>query len=326
MRQKTLITNMLILWMICLSAPGYAQEGVGRGRIKGVVTDETGAPVEGVQILATYSSGRSFKAETDEDGEWAIGGLGSGMFRFIAQKEGYESAFIDKEVSQFRNKDIELTIKKIAAVPEGVPRVDDSESMAVLKAGTDLYEQEQYAEALQKFKEFFELNPTLTDIRINIAACFRELGQYENALAEYQALLDEIARDKGSLEGDAKASGILADMGGIYARQGDLDKASDYFQQSIDINPKDERVAFNVAEICFKQGESAKAVSYYQMAININPEWSKPYPQLGYAYLNMGDYAGAVESFNKFLKIDPENPQAQTIKNLIPSIEKLIKK
>jgi regulator of sirC expression with transglutaminase-like and TPR domain len=46
---------------------------------------------------------------------------------------------------------------------------------------------------------------------------------------------------------------------------------------------------------------------------------------LGYAYLNKGEYQKAINSLKKFLELAPENPEAENIKNLIPSLEKLIK-
>lgn len=87
-------------------------------------------------------------------------------------------------------------------------------------------------------------------------------------------------KDEGSLAGDKLAAGILADMGGVHVKQGDLEKASQYFQQSIDINPRDERLVFKVAEIHFDQGNTEKAINFYQLVIELNAEWPRAYRRL----------------------------------------------
>ncbi len=323
--KKIFLLALACVIILTAAADLLSQEGTGRGRIKGTVMDNEGHPVTDVKITATYSGGRSFEGMTDGEGRWAIAGLGTGMFRIVAAKEGYQTAFVDQKISQFKNEPIDFTLNKIAAVPEGTPRIDDRESLSDYEAGLQLYEQEKYQEALAVFQDFLTKNPTVHQVRINIANCYRELGQYPEALAEHQKVLDIMREEKGSLEGDNMAAGILADMGSIYARQGDLEKASQYFQQSIEVNPRDERLAFNVAEIYFNQGDSASAIKYYQLAIEINRAWPRSYRQLGYAYLNQGDYKAALESFNTFLELAPDDPSAPTIRNLIPSIEKLIK-
>lgn len=103
----------------------------------------------------------------------------------------------------------------------------------------------------------------------------------------------------------------------------ELDKeAQEFFTQSIALNPKDEILAYNVAEIFFGNNQTENAIQYYQPAIQIKPEWSEPYLKMGYAYLNKGDMAKAVASLNEFLKHDPESPQAPVIKSLIESLTK----
>ncbi len=320
------ILFLAFIGILVLSGPAlFSQEGVGRGRIKGTITDNAGNPLEGVKIVAKHTGGFFLEAITDKDGTWAMAGLGTGMFRITATKEGYQETFMDKKLSQFKNEPIDFMLNKIVTLPEGTPQIENAESRAVLEEGFELYEAEQYAEALSKFRAFLEENPTVTQIRVNIANCLRQLEQFPEALDEYQKVLDAIESEKGTLAGDALAAGILADMGGIFISQEDFEKASEYFQRSIDVNPQDERLAFNVAEIYFNQGQREKAIEAYNLAIEINPAWPRPYRQLGYAYLNKGDYKAALDSFNKFLELAPDDPQAPTIRNLIPSIENLIK-
>jgi len=95
--------------------------------------------------------------------------LGSGLFRIRATKEGYQSVIIEKNVSQFKNKSIDFMLNKILPLPE------KTESMKVFEKGIELYGKERYEEALTKFQEFFSANPTVTQVRVNIANCYRQL-------------------------------------------------------------------------------------------------------------------------------------------------------
>jgi len=326
MKHKNISLLILLLVVtITTSTSLFSQEGTGRGRIKGEVKDEAGNPIEGVKIVATYPNGTTFEATTDRKGKWAIAGMGTGVFRIVATKDGYQSVHFDQNVSQFKNDPVDFTMKKIIPLAEGVPRIEDKESLSILEEGNQLFTQKQYSEALAKYEEFLEKNPTVQQVKANIANCYREMGKYDEALTAYRNLQDEIKQDKGSLAGDKMAASLLANIGDVYVRKGELDQASQYFQQSIEIDPADEVLAFNVAEIYFKQGDSDKAISYYKLAIKIKETWPRPYKQLGYAYLNKGEYKLAIDAFKKFLELDPDNPQAPTVRNLIPSIEKLIK-
>jgi len=328
MRVKKLnwaLSICILGFLLFASGMLFPQEGVGRGRIKGTVKDTAGRPLQGVKIVASFQDEVDFEAITDEKGHWAIAGLGTGLFRITATKEGYQTVVVEQNISQFKNKPIDFTLSSLTAHPD---RASSSEGVASLEAfeqGIKLYDEEQYAEALAKFKEFLSSNPTESKVRVNIANCYRQMDRYGEAIEEYQAALDGIVEEKGALAGDGLAAEILAALGEIHVRQGDLEKASEYFQKSIDVNPQDERLAFNVAEICFNQNQTEKAIAYYKLAVDINPEWPRPYPRMGYAYLNTGNYPAALECFRKFLELAPDDPQAPAIRKLIPSIEKLIK-
>ena len=112
---------LCFLLFISVTVVLSAQQGRGKGRVHGKVMDEEGNPLKGVKIVATsYEYQTTFDSKSDKRGNWAIGGLGTGYFRFAATLEGYEMAFHDMQVSQFsrQNKPIEFVLKKI---PENVP-------------------------------------------------------------------------------------------------------------------------------------------------------------------------------------------------------------
>lgn len=319
---------ILFLGMLCLSLALSAQEGRGKGRINGTVVDSDGNPLEGVVITAIHvASGTSFKEKSNEKGRWAIGGLGTGNFRFTAEMDGYEPEFFDVRVSQFsrNNPSIAFTLQKTRAESAKMPGVEDSETVVLFEEGNQLFNEGNYAEAAAKFQEFLGKNPEFIPAHLNLGNCYRALEDYEKANASYTYILAHIQETEGTLEGNRLAAGALAAMGETAMLQGDLEQASSHLEQAMAIYPN-ETLAFNIGEIYFKQGDAVKGTEYFNQAIEIKADWAPPYRQRGYALLNQADYKGALESFQKFLELDPDAPQAPTIKALIPQLESMIKK
>jgi len=308
----------------------YAQQGRGRGRIKGTVVDESGVPLEGVKVVAQHLKYNTlFEGKSDDKGNWAIAGLGTGLFRITASKEGYDSAYQEMQVSQFarNNPAVEFILNKTRTAPAGgVPGIEDESTLVLFEEGNQLFEQEKYAEAIAKYEEFLAANPTVYQVTLNVGNCYRMLKEYDKAIEAYQAILEKVMTDKGTYEGDESAARALASMGETYMLMGDLDKASEYMRQAIELFPNDEVLAFNVGEIFFNQGEAVKAIDYYKLATTIKEDWPPPYRQLGYAYLNKGEYQLAIDSLKKFLELAPDDPQAPAIESLIPKLEEMIKK
>jgi len=305
------------------------QQGRGRGRIRGTVQDDAGNPIEGVKIVAEHLEYKTtFESNSDKKGSWAIAGLGTGYFRITARKEGYGTVYHEMRVSQFskKNPSVDFTLKKVQAVPLNMPAIQDESALAVFDEGNLLFEKENYSEAIAKFEEFLSKNPSVYQVYINIGNCYREMGEYDKALEVYQKILDKVKTEERTREDKEMEARVLANIGQTYIKQGDLEKANEFLKQAVDIFPEDETLAFNVGEIYFKQGAVDEAIEYYKIAIKIKDTWSPPYRQLGYAYLNKGEYELAVDALKKFLEVAPDDPQAETIRNLIPKLEELIKK
>ncbi|MBE0460460.1 MAG: tetratricopeptide repeat protein [Candidatus Aminicenantes bacterium] len=320
---------LILILSLALTSSLLGQQGRGRGRVRGTVQDDAGNPIEGVKIVAEHLQYKTtFESNSDKKGSWAIAGLGTGYFRITASKEGYGTVYHEMKVSQFskKNPSVDFTLKKVQVVPLNMPAIQDESAVAVFDEGNLLFEKENYSEAIAKFEEFLSKNPSVYQVYINIGNCYREMGEYDKALEAYQKILDKVKTEERTREDKEMEARALANIGQTYIKQGDLEKANEFLKLAVDIFPEDETLAFNVGEIYFKQGAIDEAIEYYKIAIKIKDTWSPPYRQLGYAYLNKGEYELAVDALKKFLEVAPDDPQAETIRNLIPKLEGLIKK
>lgn len=299
------------------------QEGRGQGRIFGIVTDEAGNPVAKAEITCeSLQFDFSKKTTSNKKGNWAIAGLGPGMFRIRAEKEGFLPSETQMMVSHFRNPAIDFVLK--TAVSADVQTIEGGEaSKQDFRDALSFYRQKNYRAALELFLSFREKNPTLFQIGINIGNCYRELGEYEKAIEEYESVLAMLKAENPDLAGNEDAAKALTNIGETYLLRDEMEKGQPYLEEALAIFPNDHALAFNVAEIYFNGGQIEKAIEYYNLAIQIKPDWPLAYQKIGYAFLNKADYKGAVNSFKKFLELAPEDPAADTIRDLIPKLEKM---
>jgi len=330
MKIKNIFNLFLIIVLVMATATmDFAQQGRGKGRIRGTVIDAAGNPIPDVKIIVEHIQyGTKFQGKSDKKGGWAVAGLGTGNFRIAAEKENYSPAYHEMRVSQFsrNNPPVDFTMQKVQAQDMGMPVIENKAAIALLEDGNQLFDKEKYDEALAKYQEFLAQNPAVYQVNINIGNCYREMGEYEKAIETFNILLEKIKEEKGILEGDKDAACALSGIGDTYIKSGELDKAVGYLQQALSILPEDETMAFNIGEILFKKGEAAKGIEFFKKAIEIKSDWPPPYRQLGYAFLNMANYQMAVESFRKFIELAPDDPLTPSITALIPKLEEMIKK
>lgn len=313
---------VLILILFAGSSLLLSQEGRGVGRVAGIVQDQDGNPVEGVKILL-QSLKYEFNMETvsDEKGKWGFYGFANGPYRITAEKEGYVNSVMPVQLSQAgRNPRQKIELEKISAAP--AVGIKDDGSRSEFLQGNQLFEQENYKDALALFLKFREKNPLLYKVGINIGNCYFKLRKYPEAIAEYKKVLTGLAAEKEQTkELSTTTARVYAGLGEAYMAQDKFGEAEDNFKKSMEIDPTDHALAYNVAEILFNMNKVDEAIKYYEMAVKIKPDWPKSYLKLGYAYLNKGDTAKAVTYMEKFVELAPDDPQAGTIKDLIKDLK-----
>jgi tetratricopeptide (TPR) repeat protein len=311
------------LLILTLSGQGlYSQEGRGSGRLKGSVVDEAGNPIEGAKIVLQYVQlSNRLTTTSNKQGQWGFIGLGKGVVTITVDKEGFIQALIQLPVSGIeKNPPQKIVMQKAKS---GVSSISDS-SKEMLLQGDTLFEQKKFAEALALFQEFVEKNPKLYQVRLNVANCYIELQEYDKAVAEYQKVLEELNVEPADKRDNKLMARLYAGIGDVYLKQNKLKEAEEYFVKSIDIDPADYALAYNVAEILMNANNTDGAIRYYEMAIHIKPDWPKSYLKLGYAWLNKGNNQKAIDAFNKLIEISPpDDPDAALAKDIIKNISKI---
>jgi tetratricopeptide (TPR) repeat protein len=322
MKKRPVLSGLFIFILVMALA---AQEDMGKGRITGTVSDETGAPIEGALVIAESTrSETKLEGRSDDKGRFAIVGLGTGSWRVTASVEGYQSASIEMNVRQLsQNPPLSFALKKLSGMAAFAA---DKEALALFDQGNALLGQGDYDGALRIFEDFAAKHPEVYQAHLNIGTCYLKKDELDKAASEFQLVLNKVTETHGDLKKDADASlRASTGLGEVYLRRGDFDSAQKFLAQAVDISPQDEAAAYNVGELLFSNQKIDESIRYLELATQIKKDWPKPYLKLGYVYLNKGDFVKALENFNTFLSLDPENPEAGQVKTIIETIEKMKK-
>jgi hypothetical protein len=92
---------------------GHAQAR-GMGRVTGVVVDDAGTPLAGVEIKTATAAGAAIECRSDASGKWVLAGIGRGEWVVSFAKAGFTTkrikAIVEREID--RSEPIKITLAK----------------------------------------------------------------------------------------------------------------------------------------------------------------------------------------------------------------------
>jgi tetratricopeptide (TPR) repeat protein len=95
-------------------------------------------------------------------------------------------------------------------------------------------------------------------------------------------------------------------MGLAYYDSGDQDKAIGCYQKVVQIRPDDANAFIFIGLVNYDKGDNEKAIECYNKAISILPDYYEAHYNMGLAYYSMGDNEKAIGCYNNAIDIQPD--------------------
>jgi tetratricopeptide (TPR) repeat protein len=295
--------GLVVLCILTIFSLLQAQSWKGQGRLKGVVVDQDGKPLEGVKVRLFSARGQAgFEVTTDAKGEWFANYIRGGGWNIDFEKAGYMPKKLSTSIPETtKNPPIQIQLQKV----EG-PLLSD-EVKAELTEGNRLFEEKQYEAAMAAYQGILAKNPDLALINLNIGNCYFELQKYDLAEEVYKKVL----------ELDPQNAEALLLIGNCYSNRGDNDKAMEWYGRIEFEKIRDQTVLFNIGSKFYSQSKFEEALKYYRQAIEIQPDFTDAIYQLGLTHLAMSNYKDAIAVFEDYLKYDPDSERTGQVKGFI---------
>ena len=191
------------------------------------------------------------------------------------------------------------SMKRLAAVAP--------DSVWVLQASGEKYEaQGAYDSAIVQYRKVIALDPARADIHFRLGhALLAKTGKsddYADALSEFQKEY-ELSR----------ANSAAYEIGEIYRKKGQSEKARQYFAIAVKDRPDFEEAQVGLARVLLQLDQPAQALPHLQQALKVNPDNEVSHYQMARVYSALGNAAAQTQELQQFRRLRQIKQTQQTL-------------
>lgn len=293
-----------------------AQEYEGDGKVEGKIVNAEGQGLGDAVITAVFAeTGTGPEAEASEgDGDFEVEDLKPGMWTLTvsAPHLGYGGEIVDVEVLEDDTPELEIVLQPM---------------QTLLDQGNATLQAENYAEALHNYERLLVALPDNATLHQPIALAYKGLGQHEQALEHFAALLQGWQNLPAGTLPPAPAVQIEIRIQAMSsaAQIADYPQMHAYLE-SIGEGGGAEQVVSGLVEISANtlmaaQESYQEAVSVLDVAIQRSPNAPLAYYYRGMSYVQLENDDAARADLSKFVELSPaENAQVRQAKDILEKL------
>jgi len=135
-----------------------------------------------------------------------------------------------------------------------------------------------------------------------LAESYQARGEFENATAKYQKILEQYPNQPG----------VHYQLGRIILAKPltpeSAEEARKEFQAELQVNPDSPAAEFMLGDLAWRQQNSEEAIKHFTQATKLDVSLAQPYLGLGIALNGEGKFVEAIESLKKYVALEPADP------------------
>lgn len=148
-------------------------------------------------------------------------------------------------------------------------RLDESYSQPCFQLGRLLVGSKDYKLAAGWFERVPRASPHYLEAQFNLGLCRYQLGEYDQAIASFRAVVDSVP-----------LSEVWNNLGAAQSRK-NLPEAAESFRKANEGDPNDASYLFNLGYVLWKNGEFEAATEKFRASLDLAPEDAQAILMLG---------------------------------------------
>jgi tetratricopeptide (TPR) repeat protein len=298
MKQMLRVVGAFVL-VGMFAAQAHAQMGVARGK----VVDANGDPLADVTVEIVFLGEleRKYTTETGDDGNY-MQVVGTGRYRIIASKEGYQGTYMDQMVRTGDPTDLPtltLSTREAAIRKAMAPVFERFERAAELTAAR------KFDEALALYKEVEADYPQIPELHFNLGTLYTRQEKWPEAEAAFMKSLE--------LEPDNPEARIL--LANVHNNMGRTEEAVAAMEKLIAEHSDDPKIHYDLGVFYLDAKRDEEAFAQFEEVRRLDPDNVDALYLLGTLSINLGQQKQAVEYLQSYLEGAPEDGRFRATAN-----------
>ena len=297
--------KMIIIGLFIVISFYTMAAAVTTGAIEGLISNkQTGELIPKAKITLVFSKSASVQHifYSDDKGHFYKGGMTPGAYKITVELDKFMPVQSSIRVRLGDTVKVDIPLMPFEGLTPSASKIS-TEASILLNEG-------KFEEAIEKLTEAMSEEPSNPLFYYYRGAAFEKTKNVEKALEDYQKSIE--------LNPDFVLS--ISNIGKIYAKKKDFEKAIEFYGKAIELGDQDVITFYNYGVCLMNVTNQAEAKNIFEKLISLDEKYSDAYYQLGIIYIGLGNSAEAKELLQKFVEMDPENPNAQTARNIIESL------
>ncbi|MFC1867523.1 tetratricopeptide repeat protein [Thermodesulfobacteriota bacterium] len=181
--------------------------------------------------------------------------------------------------------------------------VKESPDQSLLHELLEVYEaMPRIDSVVSVLKRLVELNPNDGDTRLRLAAALEKTGKLEDAVKEYEGLLNILPKEE--------LLPVYKSMGFLYTETNQFDKAISVYLKAVEMDNDDVNIYYNLSFLYEKEGKKDKADLYLGKAVVRKSDDTEGRIKLSESLIKEGRLKEAEKYLKEVLKRSPKSKKA----------------